>query len=116
MQTISRTAACFLSAALLATAGCQDDTNSPTPSESPPSLATTATAALAFDQVSASLDHTCGVTTDHRAFCWGLNSEGEGDIGDGTSNNRLRPSLVRGGHSFRQVSAGWEHTCGVTTY
>ncbi|HEY9016651.1 MAG TPA: hypothetical protein VIM84_16475, partial [Gemmatimonadales bacterium] len=66
---------------------------------------------LSFRQVSAGAYHTCGVTTDNRAYCWGLG----GHLGDGTSMNRLRPTLVAGGLLFRQVSAGPEHSCGVTT-
>jgi alpha-tubulin suppressor-like RCC1 family protein len=59
--------------------------------------------------------HTCGVTTDNRAFCWGRDSEGQ--VGDGTPDNswRLRPVLVAGGLSWRQVIPGHFHTCGVTT-
>jgi alpha-tubulin suppressor-like RCC1 family protein len=66
---------------------------------------------LSFRQITAGTYHTCGVTTDNRAFCWGLG----GFLGDGTSMSRLRPYPVAGGLSFRQVSAGREHTCGVTT-
>jgi alpha-tubulin suppressor-like RCC1 family protein len=66
---------------------------------------------LSFRQISAGYYHTCGVTTDNRAYCWGRG----GYLGDGTAMSRLRPVRVAGGLSFRQVSAGWEHTCGVTT-
>ena len=68
-----------------------------------------------FHEVSTGGVHTCGVTTDDRAFCWGWNRYGQ--IGDSTTvNRRLTPSLVAGGHHFRQVDAsGNYHTCGVTT-
>jgi alpha-tubulin suppressor-like RCC1 family protein len=66
---------------------------------------------LSWRQISAGTYHTCGVTTDNRAYCWGL----AGHLGDGTDMNRLKPAPVAGGHSFRQVSAGQEHSCGVTT-
>jgi alpha-tubulin suppressor-like RCC1 family protein len=58
--------------------------------------------------------HTCGVTTDDRAYCWGRNAA-VGALGDGTTTDRLTPVAVAGGLSFRQVSAGGFHTCGVTT-
>ncbi|MFL5495278.1 MAG: RCC1 domain-containing protein [Gemmatimonadales bacterium] len=66
-----------------------------------------------FRQVSAGNLHTCAVTTDFRAYCWGSNSFGE--LGDGTTTDRTTPVLVRGGLQFRQVDAGsFGHTCGVT--
>jgi alpha-tubulin suppressor-like RCC1 family protein len=103
-----------LAAALLVAAlGCREDTESPAGPEPVPALATTTTAALAFYQVSAGEDYTCGVTTDNRAYCWGHNTQGE--LGDGTTTGRLAPVAVAGGLRFRQVSAGFFTTCGVTT-
>lgn len=67
----------------------------------------------AFRQVSGGAFHSCGVTTDNRAWCWGANSDGQ--LGDGTTTQRVRPVAVAGGRSFRQVDAGYSHTCGVTT-
>jgi alpha-tubulin suppressor-like RCC1 family protein len=75
-------------------------------------LATAATA-LTFYQVSAGYEHSCGVTSDQRAYCWGRNSEGE--LGDGTTQGRLTPVAVAGSLRFRQISAGFFSTCGVTT-
>jgi alpha-tubulin suppressor-like RCC1 family protein len=69
---------------------------------------------LRFRQVETNLVHTCGVTyPDNRAYCWGSNSEGE--LGNGPREDRLTPVAVAGGLTFRQVSAGYYHTCGVTT-
>jgi alpha-tubulin suppressor-like RCC1 family protein len=69
---------------------------------------------LRFVQVSAGVDHTCGVTTGHRAYCWGFN--GSGRLGDGTAaNTRPAPVAVAGGLLFQGVTAGRQHTCGVTT-
>jgi alpha-tubulin suppressor-like RCC1 family protein len=67
---------------------------------------------LAFRQVSAGQVHTCGVTTDDRAFCWGWN--GSGTLGTGTGLISDVPAPVAGGLRFRQVSAGWTMTCGIT--
>jgi alpha-tubulin suppressor-like RCC1 family protein len=67
---------------------------------------------LAFGHVDAGADHTCGVTTDDVAYCWGANSAGQ--LGDGTTNGRLKPVRVARRLAFRQVSAGEQHTCGVT--
>lgn len=57
-------------------------------------------------------DHTCGVTTANRAYCWGNNHSGQ--LGDGTGTTRLTPVAVAGGLEFRHVSAGQGHTCGLT--
>src|SRR5918911_1014143 len=97
---------------LAAALGCRDDAQSPTAPEPQPALASTSTA-LSFRQVSAGEDHTCGVTTENRAYCWGRNVFGE--LGDGTHNIHLTPVAVAGGLRFAHVSAGSHHTCGVTT-
>ena len=56
--------------------------------------------------------HTCGVTTSGAAYCWGHN--GNGQLGDGTTTDRLVPTPVAGGVTFAALSAGGQHTCGVT--
>jgi alpha-tubulin suppressor-like RCC1 family protein len=68
-----------------------------------------------FRQISAGYAHTCGVTTDNLAFCWGRNQDLGlgGQLGDGTTENRITPVAVTGGHRFREVSAGAAHSCGV---
>jgi len=38
--------------------------------------------------------HTCGVTADHRAYCWGRNEAGQ--LGDGTRISRPKPVAVAG--------------------
>jgi alpha-tubulin suppressor-like RCC1 family protein len=114
MTYMSRTPAPMLAGGLLIAAlGCREDVVSPTAPESAPALATSATQALVFSQVSAGGDHTCGVTTDNRAFCWGLANFGQ--LGNGTTTRRLRPVAVAGTLRFRQVSAARSHTCAVTT-
>ena len=92
---------------------CGEDTEPPTTPTAPPALAT-ASAALLVAQIDAGNIHNCAVTPDHRAYCWGWNAFGQ--IGDGTTSyERARPTLVKGGLSWRQISAGGYHTCGVTT-
>ena len=57
--------------------------------------------------------HTCAVTTDDRAFCWGFNAHGQ--IGNGNLNNAYWPKRVAGGLLFRNVTAGVYDSCGATT-
>src|SRR5512133_1539824 len=95
---------------LLVALGCREDASSPTEPEPPPTLATAATTVLAIYQLSTGDAHTCGVTTDNRAYCWGVNEYGR--LGDGTTGDRLTPVAVVGGLPFRQISAGANHTCG----
>jgi alpha-tubulin suppressor-like RCC1 family protein len=93
--------------------GCQDEATSPQPAEPGAQLAVATQAALSFRQVSMGHLYSCGVTTDDRAYCWGYN--GAGQLGDGTTTERTRPTAVAGGLRFRQVSASLSHTCGLTT-
>jgi alpha-tubulin suppressor-like RCC1 family protein len=99
--------------------GCKDATNSDLtdPEVVPDDLAapTTMTAPLAFQRISAGTGngHTCGVTTNSLAYCWGYN--GTGAVGDGTTTRRLRPAAVAGMHRFQQVSAGYDFSCGITS-
>ena len=103
----------MLTSMLLAGLACGDAAESPTAPAAEPALSLTTSAALAFRQVSAGDAHTCGVTTGDRAYCWGINDFGQ--LGDGTTTERLRPVPVAGGHRFRQVIATVLSTCGVTT-
>jgi alpha-tubulin suppressor-like RCC1 family protein len=106
-----------LAGAVFSGISCRDDNSvGPTDPGAPEpgqALAITTAAALAFRQVSVGSDHTCGVTTDDRAYCWGVNAFGQ--LGDGTTTLRTRPVAVAGGLSFREVTAGMWYTCGVTT-
>jgi alpha-tubulin suppressor-like RCC1 family protein len=85
---------------------CGEESGSPTAPQAEPAVA--AAVAPAFRQVSAGRDHSCGVTTDDHAFCWGANWQG--GLGDGTTVQRLAPVAVAGGHRFLQVSAGYGYS------
>jgi alpha-tubulin suppressor-like RCC1 family protein len=69
---------------------------------------------LLFRQLGLGTAHTCGLTRDDFAYCWGDNVRGQ--LGDSTySRRRLRPTLVAGSRRYRHVNAGYDHTCAVTT-
>lgn len=80
------------------------------------------TGGISFESVSAGgvaeQNHTCGVATDGDAYCWGSNRHGQlGSDGDLQFCGQCSfiPIMVSGGLKFNQVSAGFDHTCGVTT-
>jgi Regulator of chromosome condensation (RCC1) repeat len=110
---IRRLAPVFAPAVLIAALGCREDAESPIAPGSGPALDVTPAHVLSFRQVSAGNAHTCGVTTDNLAYCWGLNRWGQ--LGDGTTTDHLTPVPVSGTLRFRHVSAGLSETCGVTT-
>lgn len=66
----------------------------------------------AFVSVTIGSVHSCGLTAAGAAWCWGLN-QGTGQLGDGTLIDRLLPVAVSGGHTFTQLAAGSQHTCGL---
>lgn len=70
---------------------------------------------LEFQLVTVALDasHTCGLTMQGEAFCWGANNRGQ--LGDGSNTNRAAPVPVSGGLVFESLDAGQFHTCGVAT-
>jgi alpha-tubulin suppressor-like RCC1 family protein len=69
---------------------------------------------LAWRQVSTNGDNNLGLTSTGIAYGWGRNSYGQ--LGDGTATNRSSPVTVVGGiTNWSQVSAGANHSLGVTT-
>jgi alpha-tubulin suppressor-like RCC1 family protein len=67
---------------------------------------------LTFRTISAGGQHSCGITTDSLAYCWGANTNGQ--LGDSSQIDRPSPVLVHGGLRFTEVHAGAAFTCGLT--
>lgn len=56
--------------------------------------------------------HTCALSTSSELFCWGSNSSGQ--LGDGSTQERLQPVKVPGLSGVVDFSLGDQHTCAVT--
>jgi len=52
---------------------------------------------ITFSTISTGYDHTCAISSDASAYCWGDNSHGE--LGDGTSVDRFSPVEINLGPS-----------------
>lgn len=76
---------------------------------------------LTFSSISAGGGHTCAIAKDQTAYCWGGNGDGELGVGPAVSCDPnfpcsvTAPVQVAGGKRFVQISAGRNHTCGVTS-
>lgn len=77
-----------------------------------------------FTSLSTGYDHTCGLTSDGAAYCWGWDYTG--DLGFETTETCERkpgewvkcartPEPVSGGLKFSKLGAGWGITCGMTS-
>ncbi len=98
-------------AMLLAAVGCREDADSPAGPTAEPAPSVAAIQAGGFTQLSGGDSHTCGISSDSRAYCWGY-----GLLGDGQDYQlSTTPVAVAGSLEFRQVSAGTEHFCALTT-
>jgi alpha-tubulin suppressor-like RCC1 family protein len=68
---------------------------------------------LDFSQLAGGGDHTCGLTSDGSAHCWGSNASGQ--LGDNSTTSRNTPTLVATGLKFASIDAGATHTCALTS-
>ncbi len=58
--------------------------------------------------------HTCAISVDGAAYCWGSNYNGQLGDGDSTQNTR-HPSRVKGGLKFAAFATGSDITYGLST-
>ncbi|QQG35813.1 MAG: DUF1566 domain-containing protein [Micavibrio aeruginosavorus] len=57
------------------------------------------------------LYHTCGIKSDDTLWCWGYNSQGQ--LGDNSTTQRLIPTAINGGGSWKTINTGSQHSCGT---
>ena len=71
---------------------------------------------VSFTSLAAGWVHTCGLTAQGDAYCWGDRYSGQ--VGDGLvsgyERERTSPVKVSGGLKFTSITAGGNHTCGLT--
>ncbi len=63
--------------------------------------------------ITAGDSHTCALLTSGTVWCWGANWYGQ--LGDGTTTNRLTPVPVSGLSGVSAIAAGYGHTCALLT-
>lgn len=61
--------------------------------------------------VSVGDEHTCGLDTEGRAWCWGDN--GRGALGRGTVGGAGEPAPVATPLRFRRIASGFDYTCAI---
>jgi alpha-tubulin suppressor-like RCC1 family protein len=74
---------------------------------------------VSFASLSAGAIHTCGTTAAAQAYCWGNNNWSQlgstsAETCSFSSPCSTAPKLIDSGPTFRSVTAGWQHTCGLT--
>jgi alpha-tubulin suppressor-like RCC1 family protein len=57
--------------------------------------------------------HTCGLASDGRVFCWGLNEQGQ--LANTNAFRTAVPVELAAEQRFSVIDAGLSNTCGVTT-
>jgi len=67
-----------------------------------------------WKQVSVGIDHSCGIKTDDTLYCWGSNATARTGLNT-TTGAALVPTGISGGGSWKIISAGGTHSCGIKT-
>lgn len=71
-----------------------------------------ATTPLQINEVSVGEGHACAVVSDNTLSCWGWNEDGQ--VGNGTTIDRVSPQGIGSEIVWSSVSAGRQHTCGIS--
>ena len=68
---------------------------------------------LTFTTIAVGASHTCALTQQGQAYCWG--SGGQGRLGNNSNEDSLVPAPIARGQRFTALAAGWLNTCGLTS-
>lgn len=127
MPTVGSRLAAVMLLLVIATGSCKKDTAGPgdEPALDPPFYTdpTPLSTQLAFVRLGAGYHHTCGVTGDGAAWCWGWNENASlgttdsmdtcGDALEGPLQCSGEPQPVSGGLAFAAVFPSLRHTCAL---
>lgn len=75
----------------------------------------TVSGGASWKTISAGVAFSCGIKSDNSAWCWGDRSNGKLGDGGATSGSQTTPVAVSGGASWKAISAGNSHACGIKT-
>jgi alpha-tubulin suppressor-like RCC1 family protein len=67
---------------------------------------------MRWKSVSVGMTHSCAIDQNDKMWCWGGNEHGQLGFGD-VGGLQDTPKEVVGNHTWTQVSAGSNHTCGL---
>ena len=95
-------------------AACKGADSATAPPVVTPPVDTAVTVKVTPQSVSAGGSHSCVVADAGATYCWGRNVYGALGTGVGAGES-ARPRAVVGSLAFASVSAGYVHTCGLTT-
>lgn len=96
------------------------ETSGPNMTQSPAHRQVTAVdangAPLSFVAVDTEVNHTCALATTSDVYCWGSNDHQQMGMPTSALKGSRAATLVPGGHKYRRVSVGLNHTCAVQDY
>lgn len=84
--------------------------------ESSVTIPTQVASERAFHEVAAGRQHTCGLTVDGAAYCWGDNTRGQLGTGDSNATSgETAPGALPISNDFEAIAAADDSTCGLHT-
>jgi alpha-tubulin suppressor-like RCC1 family protein len=67
--------------------------------------------ALPVTNIQGSWAHACAIAETGEPYCWGWNAAGQ--VGDGSTDDKLAPTLVSGGLQLTSIALGGSASCGM---